>query len=738
MQLRSIRLVTVLLTPITALLTLVTLSAAEAQVTCRLTSRSDATYPILIEFSESVTGLTKRDFTVEGGLVEEVIPLVGNTSAARSALIRPTRRGSAVGTPMRISLGARTVIGRSSQLGNLACGPLSFLPKETPKKGTATPTRVASPTGGATSTPASTPTSVPISVPTTVPTIQPPDTATPLPTTIAPATSTPTEIPTAQPTAVPSVVQTVAPPVRVTAEPSATPVSTPTTQPTVPPSACSEVAELAPTLLAFPGAIGHGRFSVGGSGRHLRTPCTRIFTVTNRNDTGEGSLRQCIEARGPRTCVFGVGGQFWAIKELKVTNPYLTIAGQTAPEPGVNIRGATLSIEASEVIVRGIRMRVGDDPRADCCKTSSCSAAVAVTCTSDPGSRDGIRVYAARTGLRNILLDHISISWALDEGFSISAEKGDVTNVTFSHSIIGAGLDMSNHPEASSLTDPGHSKGVLIGGPFAVNGFSFIGNYLAHNADRNIRSSTAMTLEFINNIIFDWGRGRGAGRTKELTNTRSAVHAIDLVSNLYLPGKDTFCPETEYRPDLCFEKGADGIDTEAERKRLHYILRVGNGVASGLSPMSRYFLVDNIGPTRPVAASDEWDIADRTFYSGGSSLVYSGNEAASPVATSGSYFPLGTEQLLDVVPARVGARPSARDSVDSNLVNDVRSGNGRIINCVAADGSPRCAKNGGGWPIYLETVRGVTIPGQYNSDFNQNGYTDLEDELAEYSVGLGE
>ena len=71
-------------------------------------------------------------------------------------------------------------------------------------------------------------------------------------------------------------------------------------------------------------------------------------------------------------------------------------------------------------------------------------------------------------------------------------------------------------------------------------------------------------------------------------------------------------------------------------------------------------------------------------------------------------------------------------------MNDVRSGNGRIINCVAADGSSRCAKNGGGWPLYLEITRGVTIPGQYNSDFNQNGYTDLEDELAEYSVGLGE
>jgi hypothetical protein len=218
----------------------------------------------------------------------------------------------------------------------------------------------------------------------------------------------------------------------------------------------------------------------------------------------------------------------------------------------------------------------------------------------------------------------------------------------------------------------------------------------------------------------------------------SAVHAIDLVSNLYLPGKDTFCPETEYRPDLCFEKGADGVDTDAERKRLHYILRVGNGVSSGLSASSRYFLVDNIGPTRPLAASDDWDIADRTFYGGGTSLLYPSNEASSPVASSGSYFPLGTPQLLDVVPSRVGARPFDRDSVDTNLVSDVRTGNGRIINCVAADGSQRCMKNAGGWPLYQEGVRGVAIPERYSSDLNQNGYTDLEDALAQHSSALGE
>jgi hypothetical protein len=460
-----------------------------------------------------------------------------------------------------------------------------------------------------------------------------------------------------------------------------------------------------------------------------------VYKVTNLNNAGTGSLRACVEARGPRVCIFEVSGQIWANTDIRAIHPYLTVAGQTAPAPGIVIRGSTFSVEASHVVVQNIKMRVGDDPRDPCCKTNSCSAAVAQFCTSDPGSRDGMRIRSATGEVRHVILDHVSVAWALDEGISMVPEVADIKDVTISNTIITQGLDMSIHPEANTVGDEGHSKAFLINGARAVERFSFIKNLLTHNADRNIRISTPVTMEYINNVVFGWGRGRGAGRTIELTNKRTALHMIDVIGNLYLPGLDTFCPSTQYKPELCFENGQDGVDSATEQAKMHYILRVGGGVSSGLSSLSRYHLSHNLSNTRLSQTQDEWDVADRTFFSNPTQgvLVYPANRATAPVASSQSVAVWSLDQVLPSIRDNVGAFPSNRDFVDASAVADAQNRTGRIVNCVQADGSTRCQKNAGGWPMYPMNQRPLTLPNGPMGDDDGDGYTNLEEWLHSFA-----
>lgn len=696
-------------------------SEAQGLVSCQVvdtgTSRNPGSAKMKVIFGEPVKGLLSRHFTITNGAVNELSGSAGEDSPSTSYAFNLDAKFPTGSNEVDVSITISTGTLQSSSKTLIdSCGTFRTTLKRTTSVGVSSPvpTATTSTVATRTPTPRATPTatvvgSTPTPGKTATPTIKVTSSATPLPTPTRTATPTP----------------------KVTI---VTPAPTSTSGPI---AGCTGSVLTGGSLQPiFPGAEGFGTTTVAGSGRNFAPACNKIYPVRNLNDSGPGSLRECAEGTGPRTCVFEVSGLIWSTREMKVTQPFLTIAGQTAPSPGIAVRGSGISIQASDVLVQHIRVRVGDDPRDPCCKAGTCSAAAAQFCTADPGSRDGIRVLAATGAISNVVLDHVSVSWALDEGVSWVPDKGDVSNVTFSNSIIGAGLDMSIHPEASIPTDPGHSKGVLINGAKAVRNLSFQRNLLAHNADRNIRISTPIIMEYINNVVYGWGRGRGAGRTIELTNSSLAEHKIDLIGNTYIPSPDTFCPGTTYRPELCFEKN-DGTDDPVERSKMHYLLRVGNGVSSGLSANSRYFLRDNFGPTRTDGTQDEWAAADQTFFTAGrAGLIYPQNKSSARVASSGTVTEVPSGMAYEQVLSAAGARPADRDSVDLNLVADVVNRTGRIVNCVFPDGSARCEKNAGGWPSYPLNSRPLVIPENPSGDDNRDGYTNLENWLFEFSRGV--
>jgi hypothetical protein len=216
-------------------------------------------------------------------------------------------------------------------------------------------------------------------------------------------------------------------------------------------------------LCVFPGAEGFGVTTKAGRGG-------KVIRVTNLNASGAGSLRAAVEASGARTIIFDVGGTIKLTSDISVKNPFLTIAGQTAPSPGITVRGAGLVVRTSDVLVQHLRIRVGDDPSGPSCD-----------------SRDGIRLY---TSAKDVVIDHVSVSWAVDENTSTYG-----TNLTFSNCIISEALANSCHSKGK------HSKGMLVMG--GTKNLAVVRNLFAHNVDRNPHMNSSTDTVLVNNLVYN-------------------------------------------------------------------------------------------------------------------------------------------------------------------------------------------------------------------------------------------
>ncbi|GAA0880404.1 pectate lyase [Algoriphagus jejuensis] len=255
--------------------------------------------------------------------------------------------------------------------------------------------------------------------------------------------------------------------------------------------------------LAFPTAEGYGKFSKGGRGG-------AVYEVTNLNDSGEGSLRAAVDASEPRTVVFRVSGTIELESALRIKNPYITIAGQTAPGDGICIKKKPLVIEADHVIIRYLRVRLGNE------------------------SGDDADAVSSRY-TKHIILDHISASWSVDETMSIY----HCDSITVQWSIISESMHDSNHVKGA------HGFGGIWGSNFGT----YHHNLLAHHGSRNPRmASGSGYTDYRNNVLYNWGyNSTYGGENKQGDDPRFTFSTINLVGNYYKPGPATQAGENSHR-----------------------------------------------------------------------------------------------------------------------------------------------------------------------------------------------
>ncbi|WP_134088747.1 polysaccharide lyase family 1 protein [Olivibacter sp. XZL3] len=247
---------------------------------------------------------------------------------------------------------------------------------------------------------------------------------------------------------------------------------------------------------AFPGAEGGGAFSFGGRGG-------KVYVVTSLADSGPGTFREACEQGGARIVVFNVAGIIHLKSPVSIRAPYITIAGQTAPGDGVCIAGESVWIDTHDVVIRYMRFRRG---------------------STDVTRRDDA---LGGNGIGNIIIDHVSASWGLDEnmsmyrhvynrGDSTKQEKLPTVNVTIQNSIFSEALDRYNH-----------AFGSTIGG---LNS-TFMRNLWASNISRNPSIGMYGDFGFVNNVVFNWwNRSADGGDHRSFFN---------FINNYYKPGPIT-------------------------------------------------------------------------------------------------------------------------------------------------------------------------------------------------------
>jgi pectate lyase len=414
-----------------------------------------------------------------------------------------------------------------------------------------------------------------------------------------------------------------------------------------------------PVLIpAFPGAEGFGSTTAGGRGG-------RVIEVTNLNAAGPGSFLEACEASGPRIVVFRTGGMINTTNTINIRNPFITIAGQTAPGSGICIGGgAGLNIATHDVVIRGIRVRVGDNPAGP-----------------SGDNRDGIGVANESVPPYNIILDHCSVSWAIDENIQLWYACHDVT---IQWCITSEALDSSLHGKGP------HSKGMIIG-PDA-EGVSIHHNLFAHNVERNPLISVDTKTEVINNVVYNWkSRGLNLGNCYPEHGERSNV-----IANF-------------------FKKGPDSNENSIE--------------VSNCWINAKVYMKDNIGPGRPDETGDAWGLVNNIA---GQQIKASG----SVIESSGLTVETARKAYSWVL-QNAGAVIPERDTVDVRIINDVRNGTGSIIDSQdEVDGWPEYDKGTSrvdtdhdGIPDEWEKTHRLN-PGDYSDckgrDLSSVGYSNIE------------
>ncbi|MCS7090442.1 MAG: polysaccharide lyase [Verrucomicrobiota bacterium] len=365
---------------------------------------------------------------------------------------------------------------------------------------------------------------------------------------------------------------------------------------------------------AFPGAWGGGMYTPGGRGG-------RVFVVTNLADRGPGTFREACEAGGPRIVVFNVAGIIRLESPIHIRAPYITIAGNTAPGDGVCIAGATVAIDTHDVVIRHMRFRRGQ---------------IWV------GNRDD---SLGGNPIGNIMIDHVSASWGLDENMSLyrhmydhdndagtAALKLPTVNITIQYSIFSEALNTYNHAFGSTL-----------GG---LNS-TFHHNLWACNSGRNPSIGMYGDITFVNNVLYNW-----VHRTIDGGDHRSY---FNIIQNYFKPGPAT--PREDPVAWRILKPESERSRTNVDNFGLAYVS--GNVVEGNLRVTA-----DNWdGGVQPDPARDPLDI------------VLARIRTRAPFPHAPLRIQSAVEAYEDVL-RHAGASLPRRDAIDERIIRMVRTGAG--------------------------------------------------------------
>jgi len=439
-------------------------------------------------------------------------------------------------------------------------------------------------------------------------------------------------------------------------------------------------------VLAFPSAEGFGKDATGGRGGV-------VCQVKNLDNDGSESLRECLEVdSGARTIVFRIGGTINITSAIDIDNGDVTVAGQTAPGDGILLKGGSINVKATNVIIRHIRIRPG-------LSIGSQSA----------GSSDALQLVA---GAGNVIMDHLSLSWAQDEVWSIF---GSVATVTLQHSIITEPLHCANHDKGC------HGKCILIG--FNPDDVTIHHNLISHCSDRTPEHQGG-TLDWVNNVTYHYpNKSHNWGSSRQVSD-------INIVGNRIV------------------QKSTDNSTDKPIRLNRNST----NQLTAYLGELNATGNIDNIFRTL-----DSDTLTDNQRFSGsGLTPIITGTRFTYPQVNTTS----AAQSLIDVK-ANAGANTctnssgtfvTCQDSIDSGIISNLTNDTGAIIcptvsgGCVDGvnftyptinDGTAYTDNDSDGMSDVWETANGLNTSDatDRNGDCDGDSYTNLEEYLNQTDPG---
>ena len=394
---------------------------------------------------------------------------------------------------------------------------------------------------------------------------------------------------------------------------------------------------------AFPGAQGAGAFTPGGRGGKVYVITTLEDYDPNTQAPIPGSFRAAAEANEPRIIVFGVGGLITLKAQVNIDSPYVTIAGQSAPGDGICIRGETVAINTHDVVIRYMRFRRGAVDRRD----------------------DALGGHP----VGNIIVDHCSTSWGLDETLSIyrhvyhppdggKAQKLPTVNVTIQWTIISEGLNPFHH---------------AFGATWGGKNTSFHHNLFACNTGRNPSIGMTFDFNFVDNVVFNWQHRTGDGGDEGSLG--------NFINNYYKPGPAVHTGSVQYR-----------IVRPDGKKYPHGTTLPSAGM------FGQWYVAGNVVEGNEKVTADNW--AGGVQFGGGGHTPEELQEIikAARVDSPLPMMPLTIQpakEAYELVLAGAGATRPVRDAVDTRIVEEVRTGKVTFQDGIIID-----PQQVGGWPEY--------------------------------------